>query len=557
MNGRGNQLAENDIIAHLKVEVLKSLRASLAKNLNPTSHMDFLRSRYILSEEDCDEIKHPPSRRQRASKFLDILDMKGAEAYDALCAALREEGTQIFLLRELHMDFERRFTKYKELIGIQTHHPNLQHIPPPHLQPKPPPPPLYSECYNSEGTTLAISPSSGLNYPFSSEAASVLMEASHRDGDLGSCKECVNVAGYLISLPLHKPEQEVNGPDLGQDVVPSPTPGSQPTTYTGSDWSVPPPSTFGPYPAHPIPFTTLPDTLTQPRGFLNKTDHLSLVSPPNRENVRNEQQFPREHDDKSVFSGKQPLLCPMAIVDQLEALGKCEHDLHREFNCAVSQQKDSSLSSTTQLETCSDTPSLSRLVDEFNVLSVRHATNLKQAVESSDSGEMPSQAVQIQTAYELLEEKCDVASTDLLKVGDSDSSTLSKRYGAESRASHINESRKLASTKSAASSVSFPETVVTCFVEQSEVAGEVESTCQLSPCGVHLSGTKRSEAVDGAYETKNSDNTVSGQTWNPEPNLGHNPQGKTKSVEYVGGTTPARKDSVLDKSGISDHSSLC
>ena len=89
------------------------MRQVLTTSLIPDRHMDFLRSRHILSEEDCDEISHPPTRRKRASTFLNILGKKGAEAYDALCEALRLEGTQTFLLRQLHEDFEQRLLRYR------------------------------------------------------------------------------------------------------------------------------------------------------------------------------------------------------------------------------------------------------------------------------------------------------------------------------------------------------------------------------------------------------------------------------------------------------------
>ena len=109
------------LISHLPElpQVLESLRQSLTTSLIPDRHMDFLRSKYILSEEDCDEINHPPTRKKKASKFLDILGKKGAEAYDALCASLKEEGTQTFLLKQLHEDFERRLRQYRGRIWVR------------------------------------------------------------------------------------------------------------------------------------------------------------------------------------------------------------------------------------------------------------------------------------------------------------------------------------------------------------------------------------------------------------------------------------------------------
>ncbi|KAK7095480.1 uncharacterized protein [Littorina saxatilis] len=173
MNGRvqmipQHSLSEDDLKAHLKCEVLEAQRKQLARCLIPDRHMDFLRSKYMLSEEDCEEISHPPTRQKRASKFLDILAKKGgAEAYDALCAALREEGTQTFLVKLLHEDFEKRLRLFRELVGQQRIDAGQLPISPPPIKP-PRPPPHHRHGYiqpavehsSSGGSTVPVSPSS-------------------------------------------------------------------------------------------------------------------------------------------------------------------------------------------------------------------------------------------------------------------------------------------------------------------------------------------------------------------------------------------------------------
>lgn len=76
-------------------------------------HMDFLRSKYILSEDDCEEINGLPVRKRRASKFLDILCKKGPQAYDMFCRSLEYERTQIFILKELNQEYEKRIRNYR------------------------------------------------------------------------------------------------------------------------------------------------------------------------------------------------------------------------------------------------------------------------------------------------------------------------------------------------------------------------------------------------------------------------------------------------------------
>ncbi|KAL8606411.1 hypothetical protein ACOMHN_060316 [Nucella lapillus] len=139
---------DQQIIDHFKCEVLRtSSRQALVNNLMPDRHMDFLRSKHILSREDCEVINCLNSQQRRASKFLDILEMKGAGAYDALCASLREEGTQTFLLTQLHQDFEQRQRRYQDLIGQRKSTQTQLSLSPPPIQPPPP----FSHCHHPQG----------------------------------------------------------------------------------------------------------------------------------------------------------------------------------------------------------------------------------------------------------------------------------------------------------------------------------------------------------------------------------------------------------------------
>lgn len=85
----------------------------LTNNIFPDRHLDFLRSKYLLSEDDCEEIMAQTTRRRRASKFLDFLATKGPDGYDMFLEALRQEGTQMFILEALNKDYEARFRNYQ------------------------------------------------------------------------------------------------------------------------------------------------------------------------------------------------------------------------------------------------------------------------------------------------------------------------------------------------------------------------------------------------------------------------------------------------------------
>ena len=105
-------LLDEDHMAEIKQLVLELLRKTLVENLYPDRFTCYLRSRRVMDEEDCDEIKGSRTRTKSAEQFIDILRRKGSRGYDEFCCALREEGTQIFLLRDMNKTLE--FLKNKK-----------------------------------------------------------------------------------------------------------------------------------------------------------------------------------------------------------------------------------------------------------------------------------------------------------------------------------------------------------------------------------------------------------------------------------------------------------
>ncbi|XP_071096463.1 B-cell lymphoma/leukemia 10-like [Haliotis cracherodii] len=106
---------EASILNGIKVEILREKRAQLVKFLNPDRHYDFLRSQCVLSGDDCEEINHKVTRRQKASLMLDKLLDHGGNAYDRLCESLLRERTQMFLLKSLNMEYENKMNNCKAL----------------------------------------------------------------------------------------------------------------------------------------------------------------------------------------------------------------------------------------------------------------------------------------------------------------------------------------------------------------------------------------------------------------------------------------------------------
>lgn len=87
----------------IKLHVLELIRTEIVSNVEPRRHFTYLRSKNVLDERDCDEIKAIPSRAASAEKFLDVLARKGAKGYDEFCKALIDDQTQTFLLTKMSM----------------------------------------------------------------------------------------------------------------------------------------------------------------------------------------------------------------------------------------------------------------------------------------------------------------------------------------------------------------------------------------------------------------------------------------------------------------------
>ena len=110
------QLEEKDL-NEIKQKVLVHLRKELVDNVDPRRYMTFLRSKFVLDERDCDEIKSGPSRHASAEKFFDLLAKKGPTGYDEFCNALFYDKTQLFLLTSMSTTLQLLKAKTKKAKG--------------------------------------------------------------------------------------------------------------------------------------------------------------------------------------------------------------------------------------------------------------------------------------------------------------------------------------------------------------------------------------------------------------------------------------------------------
>ncbi|KAK6194800.1 hypothetical protein SNE40_000355 [Patella caerulea] len=107
------------VLTAIKCEIIQEKRHELVKTLNAERHIDYLRSKFLLSEEDAQEISNCPSKQKKAGVFLDLIFKNGPRAYDKLCESLLIERTQIFLLEMLNKEYEKRLNIYKGLVNRQ------------------------------------------------------------------------------------------------------------------------------------------------------------------------------------------------------------------------------------------------------------------------------------------------------------------------------------------------------------------------------------------------------------------------------------------------------
>lgn len=120
-------LLNEEDLKRIKAQVLVQMRRDLVKNIDARRLLTYLRSKYILDERDCDEIKSKSSREASTEVFIDILSRKGPRGYDEFCSAILHDRTQTFLLTAMNKTLEVMKAKVLELkrtLSSDTEHPS-------------------------------------------------------------------------------------------------------------------------------------------------------------------------------------------------------------------------------------------------------------------------------------------------------------------------------------------------------------------------------------------------------------------------------------------------
>lgn len=126
---------EEAILFHVKMTILEENREYLCKYLRPMDHYCYLRSRYILNEDDQHLIEAEVTPKAKNSKFLDIILKKGSSAFETLIESLLADGTQNFLAKYLNTQFEKKKSSYHTNIANTPIPGPGDGLPPPRMAP--------------------------------------------------------------------------------------------------------------------------------------------------------------------------------------------------------------------------------------------------------------------------------------------------------------------------------------------------------------------------------------------------------------------------------------
>ena len=93
---------------------IEGMYETLARDIDCTKYFPSLRSAFVLTADDCDEIRHQGTRKKMVEKFLDILGAKKKRnVVEELLNAIRKDKTMPALHTKLMQMFLEEKERYK------------------------------------------------------------------------------------------------------------------------------------------------------------------------------------------------------------------------------------------------------------------------------------------------------------------------------------------------------------------------------------------------------------------------------------------------------------
>ncbi|XP_045908643.1 B-cell lymphoma/leukemia 10 isoform X2 [Micropterus dolomieu] len=109
-----------DEMAEIKKDVLTRLRHYLCDKIRAERHLDYLRSRRILTRDDAEEISCRTTQTKRTAMLLDIL-AENPRGLDALIDSIRELRAQNFIITKITDEVQKaKNDKIESLRGVSS-----------------------------------------------------------------------------------------------------------------------------------------------------------------------------------------------------------------------------------------------------------------------------------------------------------------------------------------------------------------------------------------------------------------------------------------------------
>ncbi|XP_075954394.1 B-cell lymphoma/leukemia 10 [Anarhichas minor] len=223
------QLTEDEM-AEIKKDVLTRMRHYLCDKIRAERHLDYLRSRRILTRDDAEEISCRTTQTKRTAMLLDLL-AENPRGLDALIDSIRELRSQNFIITKITDEVQKAKNEKIESLkaGASSSSSDTSISTPIPTSDTP-------SMFSNNNSTLLLHPDGERSLSTSDVAGSLNLLSLQRGGDLTSAGG-VSI-GVVSSSSLPRPG-EPGAPPLPEEVmVESPSnidAGTPGCTSTGGD----------------------------------------------------------------------------------------------------------------------------------------------------------------------------------------------------------------------------------------------------------------------------------------------------------------------------------
>ncbi|XP_032388469.1 B-cell lymphoma/leukemia 10 [Etheostoma spectabile] len=204
-----------DEMAEIKKDVLTRLRPYLCDKIKAERHLDYLRSRRILTRDDAEEISCRTTQTKRTAVLLDIL-AENPRGLDALIESIREMRSQNFIITKITDEVQKAKNEKIESLRASSSLSDSSLCTPSTTS-------VISTTF-SNNSTLLFHPDGERSFSTSDVAGSFNLPSLQRGGDLPSMAGAsIGIASSTTSSSLPKPGDPGAPPLPEEETVQSPS----------------------------------------------------------------------------------------------------------------------------------------------------------------------------------------------------------------------------------------------------------------------------------------------------------------------------------------------